>query len=173
MKQNLAIFLNLLVITLFTTSIIIFDKAPIFAVCCAVWSILYFIRCNKFLSKIKAFTLTELIAVVAVAGILVSITLSLKTDTVKRDAQYLNSLLMASQTYSYSNEGIHEFEFPENIYNMTELNSDKKIYFKNGTPVDSSGNLYLDCYVLIYKKDNPDNSYKIKINSFTGKRSFY
>lgn len=173
MKQNLTIFLNLLCVTLFVTSIIILNKAPLFATFSILWSIFYVIKTNKFLTKIKAFTLIELIAVVAIAGILLSIMFSLKTDTVKRDAQYINSLLMATQSYSYSHSGVHEFELPDNIYNVTEFNSDKSIYFKDGTPVNFDGSLYLDCYVLIYKKDNPDNKYKITINSFTGKRSFY
>jgi prepilin-type N-terminal cleavage/methylation domain-containing protein len=171
MKNNLLLILNLLCISLFVTSLIILSKAPVIAVGCMIWAIFYFIKSNKHLMKIKAFTLIELVAVIAILGILISIIVSIRPDTVKRDAQYLNSLLMASQTYSYTNEGIHQFELPDNIYNEVDIN--KPIFFQKGTPVNSDGSMYLDCTVTVFDKYNTDNKYKITINSFTGKRSFY
>ena len=163
--------LNLMCIALFVISLIIFSKAPFISVGCLAWSIFYFIKTNKHMMKRKAFTLVELVAVIAILGVLISIIVSIRPDTVKRDAQYINSLLMASQTYSYSHEGVHEFELPENIYNEVDIN--KPIFFQKGTPVNSDGSIYLDCNVIVFDKDNTDNKYKITINSFTGKRSFY
>lgn len=173
MKQNLTILLNLMCGALFLTSIIIADKEPIFAACCFTWSIFYFIRSNKFISKIKlkAFTLIELIAVIAVMSILLSILMLLKTDSNKLDASRVNAYLIQVQTYSYDSDEIIPTYFSDKYRN--EVVPSEDLYFKRGVPVKANGSPIIACKVRIIDNKGIEKDIVIKINTFTGKISFY
>lgn len=166
MKNNLIFFLNLLSIALFSFSLIILDKSPEIAIFCIAWSIFYFLRTYKEIIKIKAFTLIELIAVITIMAVLLTITLNIKPDKDKRDIRVLHSQLKASQIYSLENKDIViPFESEVKLYTQYSI-SNGNLYFKNGNPVNSSGQIYNDCILTV-------GEYFIKINAFTGKLSFH
>lgn len=173
MKQNLAIFLNLLCASLFIISLVILDKEPIFAVCCFTWSIFYFIRSNKFISKIrvKAFTLIELIAVIVIMAVLVSMVMALQTSTMNTDARRINGHYMKLQAESSTTSDIIPSELPNNLYNEVTLS--ETIYFKQGAPVKIDGSPIIDCRITIKDVKGKEEDYVIRINTFTGKISFY
>ena len=173
MKQNLAILLNLMCGALFLTSIIIADKEPIFAACCFTWSIFYFIRSNKFISKIKlkAFTLIELIAVIVIMAVMVSMVMALKTSTMNADARRVNAYYMQVASYSSTTSNIIPSQLPNNLYNDVTLS--ETIYFKQGVPVKIDGSPILGCSITIKDIKGKQKDYVIKINTFTGKISFY
>ena len=138
MRQNLIAILNLLCVSLFVCSTIIFTKEPYFAGLCMGWSVAYFIKTNKHIVKIKAFTLIELIAVIAISGIILSILISVRTSHTKSDSIRLKSLLMQAKTYSYKSDTPVKFELDGN-YRST-ITQSEDLYLKDGVPTDQNGN---------------------------------
>lgn len=165
--KKMKAFARVLLIILAGCSIIILPKSPIFATGSILWCLFWFKILDDSKSKIKQFTLVELIAVIAIMSILLASAISIfgNIDKDKRDIQVLHSQLMKQQLKSlkYATE-IYKVEY-EGLYKNPTL-SDGDLYFKAGVPVKDDGSNYIGCQLFI-------GEYFIKINTFTGKFSFY
>ena len=174
MKAISAVLYSMNIVLFFVSMAITINEHYVIGLSCIAWSLYYMYRSHTYINtiKIKAFTLIELIGVIAIAGILMSIVLSIRPDTVKKDAMHIQSLLMAAQSYSIQDDSINKFILDNNVQNPIQLHNDVEIYFKKGVPVLVDGSPYIGCYVKVYNPNNEDNYYTIKINTFTGKLSY-
>jgi Tfp pilus assembly protein PilE len=164
--------LNLMCVSLFVTSVLIVDREPLIAVGCLCWSVFYFIKTNKHLLRLRTFTLIELVAVVGILGVLLSIVISIRTDTVKADSILLKAQLMQAQTYSIQNTGvIIPFEIQEPLHNSAMPSH--VLYFKDAVAVDSAGNPLIAFKYIIKDNNGKQKDSILYIKSFTGKITFY
>ena len=180
MKHLLRLFAVMNIALLIVSCAITINGHFILGPFCFIWALYWLFRCDDELSvrKIQQFTLIELIAVLAIAAVLCSILLNLKTDVTKKDTSQIHSLLMSSQIYSLKNEGIYGFIInnqladtieAKNIGSYISVNGNRDIYFKSGVPVYSNGGAYVGCFIKISNPIDIDHNYTIKINTFTGK----
>jgi prepilin-type N-terminal cleavage/methylation domain-containing protein len=159
-------------VSLFVISVLIVDREPLIAVGCLCWSVFYFIKTNKFLLRLRAFTLIELVAVVGILGVLLSIIISIKTDTVKADSISLKAQLMQAQTYSLQNAGVViPFEIEGKLHNS--VTASHILFFKNAVAVDSTGAPIIGFKYIIKDNHGKQKDSILYIKSFTGKLTFF
>jgi prepilin-type N-terminal cleavage/methylation domain-containing protein len=171
MKQNLIAILNLLCVSLFVCSVIIFNQEPIYAGLCMSWAVIYFVKTNKHMLVWKAFTLVELVAVIAIAGILLSILISFKSSPTKSDAIRLNALLIQAKTYSLTCEYPVKFELTDNY--KSKITQTEDLYLLKGVPVAEDGAPLVGFRFYIVDKQETEKPIQIKLKPFTGKITFY
>jgi hypothetical protein len=121
--------------------------------------------------KVQRFTLIELIAVISLMAILLTILLTIKPDYMRSDAARLNDYLMQCQTYSMDVNHIVPVEIEDKLY-KNEVVLSEGMYFKKGVPVKLDESLIIGCTALIRDRQDIEKDIVIKINTFTGKRSF-
>jgi len=179
MKKVLSVIASLLVLACLPIGIfLIFIGKSLIGVLILGWFVMLVGACindlKQSLQKVKKcshFSMIELIAVISIAAVLLTITMSaMKTDPSKADITRIGGDLKLLQTQARAEKEIKEFILSEDYFSNVTMSHDKLFFNEQGEPVDIDGNQIIGFYVQAH--DTKSNPIKVFVRPFTGKVTY-